>query len=243
MKRYMNIWNTGIVVAKRCFFVSAVLLFTASCQEARPEVTEEMMNAPEPGPTERDYGLYGIESGVLIRVFDRDSSREEIYFDRWGCRQARYEYIHMQGEDTTTLWGATINNGFTTHYLSLGNTYFSMPNNRMDNPVKWDSLGFEKERALAEEGYVCIGTKEAEGKPCKVWEYVMGNKDTLRSYIYKGILLKETEYKKGRHRGKEIAISLKENVKIPEEKFMVPENYTVRELTNVTNVYEKLLGH
>lgn len=239
----MTIYNIGIAATKKYFFISAVLLLMVSCQETRSEGIDDMMDAPEPGPTEQDYGLYGIESGVLIRVFKRDNTREEIYFDRWGCRQARYEYVHMQGEDTTTLWGATINNGIITHYLSLGNTYFSLPNNRMDKPVKWDSLGFEKERALAEEGYVCVGTKEAEGKPCKVWEYTMGNNDTLRSYVYKGILLKETEYKNGKHRRKEIAVSLKEHVKIPEEKFAVPEYYTAREVTNVTNVYEKLLGH
>ncbi|MCD6067301.1 MAG: hypothetical protein K0S33_2127 [Bacteroidetes bacterium] len=227
----------------KTLFLAGILLFIGSCQEPQTVVEEGVVFTPEPELTDRDYGLYGIESGVVIRILKRDSSREEIYFDHWGSRQAHYKYICFEGDTTTTLWGATIHDRSLSHYLSLGNTYFSAPNNRADKRVKWDSLGFEQERKLAEYGYICTGTSEVEGKLCNVWEYVLREKDTMRSYLYKGVLLKETEYKRGKHRSKEISVTVKENVQIPEEKFTVPKNYIVKETSTATDVYERLLGH
>lgn len=164
------------------------------------------------------YKQYTIKSGIIEYKHEGSvTGTETVYFDDHGYKVASYINTVRSGEK---------NKGWI---ITLGeNQYLFDPEEssegmKMKNPVIQYFINCEDIKKCSEEmlvkmGYKKEGTKMFLGKNCDVWKSKNGE-----ILVYKGIMLRNQMSMMG-YKTLQEAVSFKEGVTIPPEKFEIPEN-------------------
>ncbi len=178
---------------------------------------------------------YYVESGIIkYKISGNTKGTEEIYFDKWGEREARiikavtetsfFGIKNKQEENTLNIldgdisYGIDLKNKTGVKMLNAGVTTMS----EMGNGKSPRTMGKEM---LKQMGGKKIGEEEILGKNCEIWK-ALGTK----IWFWKGVPLKISSKMLGIERVTE-AVEIKTNVKIDESKFKVPEGIKITDYT------------
>ncbi|MEO0471558.1 MAG: hypothetical protein AAF206_18150 [Bacteroidota bacterium] len=219
----------------RLFFsLSFSLLFLHACQ-AQP-------------PQKEGKGLYEIKSGIIEKTITANQggfdmmTRETIYFDDYGWKEARYREEHrtipfinrkevsssisfVEGEDIINYdpkrgTATRMKVGLRSDIMSLSKS-------------QQQQMGDEMTEAMNAET-TSLGTGMVAGKLCNISETIMKDENgreimRAKTWLYKGIVMK-TEGKGMGVATEEVVSSLKENASIDPAKMNLPTGTKVQEL-------------
>ena len=176
-----------------------------------------------------EYKITG--GGSMLGITTKTEGISKLYFTDYGNLE-----LHDERETTTTMGQKT-----TSHNLVKieGDTVYSVDEEEkyivkqklgklVNQQKEGKSLASMGKEMMKEMGGKKIGTEKFLGYPCEVWE-VMGSK----VWIYKGVPLK-TEANIMGFKHNIVATKAKFNVKIPKERFKLP-NYPVKTLDDLFN--------
>ena len=185
---------------------------------------------------EKNKKRYYIESAIVkYKISGNTKGTEEIYFDKWGEREAHYINVITK----TTFFGVKNTTKENTLNILDGDISYSIDLDKKTG-VKTLNAGVttisvlgngKSPRTMGKEmleqvGGKKIGEEEILGKKCEVWK-ALGTK----LWFWKGIPLKVSSKLLGIERTSE-AVELKTNVKIDESKFKVPPGIKITDYTN-----------
>jgi hypothetical protein len=174
---------------------------------------------------------YKVESGIVeFTMTGTQKGTVILYFDKWGMRESKFSDLDlsMMGIDRKTNslnimdseWMYSIDLE-TKEGTKLQNSFFQ----NLIEQSKEDNLTDLGEQMMKNMGGEKIGTEEICGKMCDVWDIP---RMQTKSWVWNGISLKIKTNMQGME-STTIATSLKVDVKIPDEKFQVPEGVTIVE--------------
>lgn len=177
------------------------------------------------------YKRYLVKSGILeFEYSGATKGTETLYFDDYGMKEMKLQNLE------TTMLGITQKTNtitITDHEFIYNIDLNEKSGSKMINPMlqfiemsKADQKKLEKigEDILKEMGGKKTGTDTILGKKCDIWE-VMGSK----SWVWNYIPLK-TEIDMLGVKTTMLVKSIKTDVKIPADKFKVPEGINVLEI-------------
>jgi hypothetical protein len=173
--------------------------------------------------------------GSILGVTTKMEGVSKLYFTNYGNLE-----LHEERETTTTMGQTT-----TTHAIVkiVGDTVYSVDDDEkvivkqqlgtlMDQNKEGKDLTVVGKEMMKEMGGKKIGTEKFLGYPCEVWE-LLGSK----IWIYKGVPLKtESNFMGFKHTI--IATEAKFGVKIPKEKFKLPD-YPVKSINELFETMPK----
>jgi len=185
------------------------------------------------------YKRYGLESGIfeLLTESSMMKSTEIIHFDRWGLRETKERTTEIKaGTFTQNQHSMELLDGETTVTVDLDSKRGSrITNNLMTTIIdRTSSRDMEEagQKILKSMGGKRVGEESVLGKSCQVWE-IQSLK--TKTWVWKNIGLK-SESGFGGMTTKITAVRVEENVKIPEEKFRVPEGIPITESGSIPDV-------
>lgn len=180
-----------------------------------------------------DTGIkkYSIKSGMIeYEMKGISKGTQKVYFDQWGQKEATFTSSETEfiGEKTksnvlviiTKEWIYNIDMDELTGTRSK-NLYSEESLNKKDKDL---ASAYSKEMLRDMEGEK-IGTEKILGKECEIWEI---KKMGTKSWIWNGLTLKTTTNIAGMVMDM-TALRLEENIKVPEEKFKVPDGVRIKE--------------
>lgn len=181
-----------------------------------------------------DQKRYSIESGIIkYELTGAEEGTETVYFDRWGAREAKYTKTKM------TMMGITTE----TNTLSIldGNLIYNIDFNEktgtkmkgdllsgLVNALPGNDLAEVGKNMLQGMGGIKTGEKTVAGKLCEIWEIPEVNS---KAYIWESITLKSV-VAMGDLTMVSTAVSIEENVKIPEGKFSIPKEIKIIDVSS-----------
>lgn len=172
---------------------------------------------------------YGLKSAII--EYDISGSQEgsrRLFFDNWGERQAEYSNTTITvGQFSKTANLLSIYDRDWQYVINLD----SKTGTKSKSPLKelreeladqqyFNELG---EQAILKMGGLKIGTEEYMGKECTVYDF---RNIGMRAWYWKWILLK-SETRSGPVNIVVTARKIEEDVRIPEERFRVPNDITL----------------
>ncbi len=205
------------------FFISLFLI--VSCSESRKDDLDAN-GIKLPLVKERKYGL---KSAII--EYDISGSQEgsrRLFFDNWGERQAEFSNTTITvGQFSKTANLLSIYDRDWQYVINLD----SRTGTKSKSPIKelreelanqqyFNELG---EQAILKMGGLKIGTEEYMGKECMVYDF---RNIGMRAWYWKWILLK-SETRSGPVNIVVTARKIEEDVRIPEERFRIPDDITL----------------
>lgn len=220
-------------IVRGAVLFSLILIMGAGCPSAKKEKAgQPEAGKPEAGKPEAqlegglNYKRYNIKSAIIkYQQTGVPQGTEEVYFDRYGAREARYAKgeFNISGF-STKINTMTLNDGEWIYSIDLDKRSGTKISNVILKQVvenyKGKNLAEIGEEFLKATGGVKTGVDQVAGRTCDVWEIKNLN---AKSCIWKGITLK-SEVKLGRVQQTTIVTSLEENVSIPADKFVIPSD-------------------
>ena len=174
---------------------------------------------------------YKIESGIVeFTLTGTQAGSVILYFDSWGMRESKFSDLElsMMGikrktnsvniMDSEWLYNIDLD---TREGTKMQNSFFM----NLIKQSKEDNLADLGEDMIKNMGGEKTGTEEICGKMCDVWDI---QRMQTKTWVWNGISLK-IEVKMRGMESTTIATSVKDNVKIPDEKFQVPADVKIIE--------------
>lgn len=175
-----------------------------------------------------DGKRYSVESCVIKYEGEIEGAKgsRTVYFDRWGSRKVvKQTREGMQPAKTLTI----LDQNWFTNVDLMGKT-----GTRMES--RYISRG-EGMDGLSKVGKM-VGVDIVAGKQCEKWRL----SDDVTMWVWKHITLKTQVRRNGKIIGLETAYEVNDNVSIPEERFQIPADVTVTDITEPREVL-KALGY
>lgn len=172
---------------------------------------------------------YGIKSAII--EYDVSGSQEgsrKLYFDNWGARQAEYSNTTITvGQFSKTANLLNINDGDWQYTINLDSKSGTKSKSSLKE-LKEELIGQQYFNELGEQliikmGGKKLGTEEYFGKECTIYEF---RNIGMKAWYWKWVLLK-SETRSGPVSIIVTARKIEEDVRVPEEKFRVPEDITL----------------
>lgn len=216
-----NIMNKFITISLSILFV-----FLSSCGDSGTDDSSDADGKKSPLVKDRKYG---IKSAII--EYDVSGSQEgsrRLYFDNWGARQAEYSNTTItvgQFSKTANLinisdgdWQYTIN--MDTKSGTKSQSQLKELKSELEGQQYFNELG---EQVIIKMGGQKLGTEEYLGKDCEIYEF---RNIGMRAWYWEWILLK-SETRSGPVNIVVTARKIEEDVRIPEDKFRIPEDITL----------------
>jgi major membrane immunogen (membrane-anchored lipoprotein) len=172
---------------------------------------------------------YGIKSAII--EYDVSGSQEgsrRLYFDNWGARQAEYSNTTITvGQFSKTANLLNITDGDWQYTINMDSKSGTKSKSSLKE-LKEELMGQQYfnelgEQAIIKMGGMKLGTEEYLGKECTVYEF---RNIGMRAWYWKWILLK-SETRSGPVNIIVTARKIEEDVRVPEDRFRVPEDITL----------------
>jgi len=175
---------------------------------------------------------YGLKSAIV--EYDVSGSQEgtrRLYFDNWGLRQAEYSNTTITiGQFSKTANLVNINDGEWQYIVNLdtksgtkSESQLEELKTQLEGEQYFNELG---EQVILKMGGQKVGEEEYMGKECDIYEF---RNIGMRAWYWKWILLK-SEMHSGQINITVTARNVQENLRIPEEKFRVPEDISLNQV-------------
>ncbi|MFI5149445.1 MAG: hypothetical protein ACHQRM_06895 [Bacteroidia bacterium] len=200
-----------------------VLIIFFSCGNAKKDGDTASGSAADASKP-KEHTVYGVESGILEMTYmdqgKHTESKDIIYFDQFGKRQAKYVFHPAADGKGLEASTAEIRLGDTSFILNL----HDMTGLKMDNSMSMITAMAGADFPEVAQQKTFGASKKADatvmGKTCEVYET---NKDSMftQKYLYKGIIMKTVVKMKGMNVECETT-RFEEGAKIPEDKMKVP---------------------
>lgn len=200
-----------------------LMLFLISCGDSGKDGDSDADGRRSPLVKDRKYG---IKSAII--EYDVSGSQEgsrKLYFDNWGERQAEYSNTTItvgQFSKTANLinitdgdWQYTIN--MDSKSGTKSQSQLKELKTELEGQQYFNELG---EQVIIKMGGYKTGTEEYLGKECDVYEF---RNIGMKAWYWKWILLK-SETRSGPVNIMVTARKIEEDVRVPEDRFRVPEN-------------------
>ncbi|MEZ4960523.1 MAG: hypothetical protein R2830_11955 [Saprospiraceae bacterium] len=171
------------------------------------------------------FKRYGIEKGIFtFRLYGAVTGYEVLYFDNWGWREGRYIR-------TTADVGAYKEKTNKVQYLNGERRYEYDPETKIahffDSPqiqasadkYNTQDMTIVNDEMIKRMGGVAVGKDKVKGVECEVWR--IENIKTTLCMAY-GITMREESFASGIPVSR-VAISVKTDVEVPEDKMTVPD--------------------
>lgn len=170
--------------------------------------------------------LYEIKSGKVTMEMDMMGRKvtQEIYFDDYGQKQATV--MNMRGK---TVRGITVD-GSNIMIDDKEMTATKMPG--FDMAGEKINFNDKSEKNIRKNKIKEIGTEVIAGKECTKYTaaiFMMGQVVKQTVWVYKGVVLK-TSVKTDFGEMGQTAVSIEEDIEIPESMFTIPEGVTIQEM-------------
>lgn len=177
---------------------------------------------------------YDIEKGKIVYQYSgMQSGTETVWFDHWGMREAKHT------QTTTTVAGFTtkannysIMDGMDIYTIDLNTKQGTHMINNILKPYLDDEDALQDlgEKMLKQMGGEPDGTGTVAGKSCQKYKVEQLQTET---WVWKWVSMKTVSNMMGMNQTIE-AISIEENVDIPEDKFKLDASWSIREMGNLT---------
>lgn len=182
---------------------------------------------------------FGVKSGIVeYTISGSQEGTKTLYFDDWGMRQAEYtRSVLSVGKFTKAINKVNIIDGDYQYMINLDQASGTKTKNPILKTMQdlKDQKGFNGfgEQYLLSLGANKIGTEKFLDKDCDVYE--IRNTGT-KLWVWEWITLK-SETNTGGIDITLTAVKINTNIKIPSEKFKLPEKITLNEvdLDNIEN--------
>jgi hypothetical protein len=174
------------------------------------------------------FKKYDIKSGIItydliMKVGGMDMKEKTIvYFDDYGMKECKETYSNDK------LGGSTFSDGKNLYIVKFNQktAYNQGPASRgTELRVEWSEFGTEKERQAGM--YKKLASKTVAGKTCEMFESNDG-KGNITQYGGWNKILLYLDTQTSSVRTTLSAVKVEENVKVPPEKFQVPEGFKVQ---------------
>jgi hypothetical protein len=190
------------------------------------------------------FKRYGVKAGIIeFEIKGDTSANETMYFDHWGMREAKY----TQGENSLNgvkekINTLTVLEGKWFYFVDLDRKAGIRRQN--EQLVEWmnesqdGNLLKTLEGVLKKSGGVLTGRQETvAGKVCDIWEINNGNET---AWVWNGIMLRYTI--KDNKSISMNALSVKDNVNVPRDKFVVPSYIDVMDGEDLNKMAKEIQG-
>jgi hypothetical protein len=177
-------------------------------------------------PEAKADGRYPIESCIIkfAGTFDGAEGSQTVQFDRWGNR----EFVTRSVEGKAPASTLTIRDAdWFTEIDLIAKTGTRIPSKHARNSSGIDILQNAGDR---------IGSEIIAGKECEKWSFGEG----VTLWIWNEIPLKHQWEKDGKTLSISTAVEVLENAAIPEERFEIPSDATIKEITEPGEVLKQL---
>jgi len=201
---------------------SGIITMTISCANVTP--VTELKTTTDTEETTRRYPE--LKSAIIkYKVSGMNNGTETVYIDGWGRREAIYKKF------TTKMMGIDIERNFMTLITENGKWVYNIDLNsrtaiRMNNAGYKALQGNSGSNMDVAIGAMKVGTEEILGKVCDVWK--KGYPYSM-AWIWKGIALKKDQDVAAMGVITD-ATDIRENISIPEEKFIIPSDVKIKVL-------------
>lgn len=208
------------------FLILTLILISGSCSDSGNEENAGNTGTLSPAVKDRKYGL---KSAII--EYDVSGSQEgsrRLFFDNWGERQAEYSNTTITvGQFSKTANLLNITDGDWQYTINLDTKTGTKSQSQLKE-LKRDLEGQQYFNELGEQfiikmGGQNLGTEEFMGKECAVYEF---RNIGMKAWYWKWILLK-SETRSGPINIVVTARKIDEDVRIPKDKFRVPEDITL----------------
>lgn len=204
----------------------AFLLLLASCGESDSDNNSGTDGKGAPAVKDRKYG---IKSAII--EYDISGSQEgsrKLYFDNWGERQAEYSNTTITvGQFSKTANLINISDGDWQYMINLDSrsgtksrSQLKELKDELEGQQYFNELG---EQAIIKMGGQKLGTEEYMNRECEVYEF---RNIGMKAWYWNWVLLK-SETRSGPINIMVTARKIEEEVRVPEDKFRVPEDITL----------------
>lgn len=206
--------------------VFTLLLIFVSCGESGNDEQTGVDGSRSPAVKDRKYG---IKSAIV--EYDVTGSQEgsrKLYFDNWGERQAEYSNTTITvGQFSKTANLINISDGDWQYTINLDSrsgtksqSQLKELKEQLEGQQYFNELG---EQVILKMGGRKIGEEEFMGKTCAVYDF---SNIGMKAWYWNWILLK-SETRSGPVNINVTARKIEEDVRIPEDRFRVPEDITL----------------
>lgn len=177
---------------------------------------------------------YQIESGIITYDYDIAGMNTEttIYFDDYGAREVIESKNNMMGANMHSRvffddeYVYTLEMNTKTAVKSALTDDDEIPDDVENKPMDFSGMFEDLE---GDPNTTALPDEEVAGKMCKVYEFTDETDGTEgKVWIWKGLLMKMELA--GQMPVKVEVTNLEENADIPEDLFVIPEGFTVKEV-------------
>ncbi|MBN2612369.1 MAG: hypothetical protein JXB00_12490 [Bacteroidales bacterium] len=164
------------------------------------------------------FKQYALKSGIIeYKHSGAETGTETVYFDDYGYKVATYRNTVRDGEKQKG-WGITLGENQYLFDPEESSEGWKMKNPLISYFKDCEDIDTCNENMLAKLGYKKEGTRTFLNKTCDVWKGKNGE-----MLVYKGIMLRNQMSVMG-YKTLQEAVSFKEGVAIPAEKFEIPKD-------------------
>jgi hypothetical protein len=174
------------------------------------------------------FKKYDIKSGIItydliMKVGSMEIKQKVIvFFDDYGMKECKDTYQDSKLAESNFSDGKNL---FALHHGKKQAFNRGTASRGTELRVEWSEFGTEKDRQSGK--YKKISAKTIAGKSCEMFETDDGKGNITRYGGWNKIML-YMDTKMSGVQSTQQAVKVEENVKVPPEKFKVPEGYTLQ---------------
>ncbi len=217
------------------FLLSFVIVGCGQKEETKP--ADSANQSAETTTAAPEKGSYGVKSGIV--TFENvimEGMNQTFYFDDYGKKEARYTLMEMEmfGQKIRTGSVEINADGYLINYdiekkEGTKTKSFGSIGGAKDIPADFNSMSKE---VLERYNMKDLGTKEILGKTCKGVEMTAMGMVT-EVWVWNGIMLYSKVQMSKDAKPMEIKASkIETDVAVPAEKFQVPADVKIKEVTD-----------